>query len=174
MSNESRIYRRVLIHSVYWRTINTVRRLESRKWRTRPAQGHFTTLIHFHGQNFGPARTDPHTVPPYSPCSWRQIKEKNVPVDSHQLALQDDTISGPHRLIGLQPFLPSSTHSQRPFHWIFVTRYVRYVHRNATFQIPDNPTKKMPLKKNAVENICTRQKQKIQPFDIVFFFGPNS
>ena len=48
--------------------------------------------------------------------SLRRNPTKNIPVDSHQLALQAHTISGPHRRKRLQPFMPSSTLSQRPFH----------------------------------------------------------
>ncbi len=64
---------RALVHR-----IRVVERMEFRKWRTRPTQGHYTTFIHFHWQNLRPSRTDPHTVPPYSPWSWRQIKEKII------------------------------------------------------------------------------------------------
>ncbi len=133
-----------------------------------------------------PVRTGPHTVPPYSPFSGRQIKEKIIPVDSHQLSLQDDTTSCPHERIRLQPFLPSSTHSQRPFHWKFVTRYVRYVHKNTTFQIPHTHDKKLPLPKkiplktfvpgkNKNTSVCQRNFfffQISQPFDSQFLPQP--
>ena len=118
-------------------------------------------------------RPDTNTLPPYSPCCWGQTKEKNIPVDSHQLALQDNTIPGPHRRTGLQSFLPSSTHSQRPFQWNFVTRYVWYVHKHTTFQIQKVPNH-TPRKKNTVEKgyICTRKKKfaNLQPLRFQGFY----
>jgi hypothetical protein len=48
---------------------------------------------------------------------------------------------------------------------------VRYVHKNTTFQIPHTPDKKIAVaKKNAVENICTRKKQKYSRLPAKFFF----
>ena len=63
-----------------------------------------------------------------------------------------------------------------------------YVHKNTTFQNPHTPDKKLPSpKKNAVENICTRKKQKnsrlpenfcffqiSRPFQLPFFTTPVS
>ncbi len=107
-----------------------------------------------------------------------------IPVDNHHLELQDHTIPGPQRRICLQPFLPSSTHSQRPFHWNFVTRYVRYVHKHSTFQIQKVPTrtprKKMPLKKGTFvpgkkKAVYQRQFfifQISQPLKLPFFTTP--
>jgi hypothetical protein len=48
---------------------------------------------------------------------------------------------------------------------------VRYVHKNTTFQIPHTPDKKIAVAKtNAVENICTRKKQKYSRLPAKFFF----
>ncbi len=121
--------------------------MESRKTRTPPVHGNYPIYIHFQWQHFRPPQSDPHTVTPYSPYCWGQTKEKNIPVDSHQLALQDNTIPGPHRRICLQSFLPSSTHSQLPFHWNFVTSFVWYVHKHTTFQIRKVPNHTHPKKK---------------------------
>ena len=112
-----------------------------RRWKRKNdvpvrRRGIIQLLFIFIGKIHVRRETVPHTVPPYFPCSWRQIKEKIIPAHSHQLALQEHTTSCPHARICLQTFLPSSTHSQRPLHWKFVTRYVRYVHKNATFPPP--------------------------------------
>ncbi len=92
--------------------LNDIHKMESNKTSTRPAQAPCTI---FQGEKIHPALTNtPHYIPHYS-VTFCRIPTKNIPVDSHHLQLQDHTIPGPQRRICLQPFLPSSTHSQRPF-----------------------------------------------------------
>ena len=87
--------------------------MERQKTSTRPAQALCTI---FQGEKIHPALTNTsHYIPHYS-VTFCRIPTKNIPVDSHHLELQDHTIPSPQRRICLQPFLPSSTHSQRPFH----------------------------------------------------------
>lgn len=101
-------------------------RWESAKNSPQVAQGHQSSLIRLLKDYFQWHRSTPKQYPL---VLLRQNPAKIIPVGSPILVLHHHNIPGPPTRIPPAPYLPSSPHSHRLFHWNYIVVYYKWIKR---------------------------------------------